>query len=195
MAKGIFCLEIGEWYDSLRAKHTVEPILGLLEHSPLRVPYIHRDIATQGDLKFYLKKWIQAKHSNYPILYLAFHGRPGEIFLADDNGRSKPFSIQDLFSSLQGCCHKRIIHFGACSVLDLHGLTMNKYVRDLNALAISGYATDVDWVTSSVFDLLFLSELQKNQMTKAGVSAVQKRIKQISSALNHKLKFRVFIKQ
>ena len=194
-AKGIYCLEVGEWFGSLKKKTSVEPLLQLLEESPLRVPYIHRDIATYGELVFYLNKWTQAKHNDYPILYLAFHGEPGEIALAKQNGRTTYLSTEDLFSDLKGRCHKRIIHFGACSVLNIHGHTVNRYLRESCALAISGYTSYVDWVTSSAFDLLFLAQLQSNQMTKSGALAVRKRIGQITPTLSQRLNFRMVIKR
>jgi len=54
--KGIYCLEVGEWFDSLKEKTSVEPVLTLLHDSLLSVPYIHRDIATEAELHYYLRK-------------------------------------------------------------------------------------------------------------------------------------------
>jgi hypothetical protein len=191
--KGIFCLEIGEWFGTLKRKHTVEPVLEFLKQSPLGVRFIHRDVATRGELGFYLRKWTQARHANYPILYLAFHGRPGEILLADECGRTGPVTVADLSPFLSGNCHRRIIHFGACSVLNLRSRKVREYVHDWNALAMTGYACEVDWVMSSVFDALFLAVLQDNPFTRSGVLAVAKRMKTIASTLNRELGFRVVV--
>lgn len=193
--KGIFCLEIGEWFGTLKRKHTVEPVLEFLKRSPLRVRYIHRDVATRGELGFYLRKWTQARHADYPILYLAFHGRPGEILLADEGGKTGPVSVEDLSAFLAGGCHRRIIHFGACSVLNLKSRTVSRYVKKWNALAITGYACEVDWVFSSVFDALFLAVLQENPFTRAGMLTVAKRMRTIASTLNRELGFRVVVKE
>lgn len=193
--KGIYCLEIGEWFNSLKDKNSVEPLLQLLHDSPLAVPYIHRDIATESELKFYIKKWIQIRHKDYPILYLAFHGKPGCIFLSKENGRRKEFTADQLFDLLKEKCNGRVIHFGACSVLNIHGHTINKYLRDSKATAISGYANYVDWVDSAIFELLFLAELQKNQFTKSGIRAVKNRIGRTFAKQSQSLQFSIRIKK
>ncbi|NMB99185.1 MAG: hypothetical protein GYA35_02770 [Thermoanaerobaculaceae bacterium] len=71
---------------------------------------------------------------------------------------------------------------------------MKKILTQFDALAISGYSSEVDWVTSSVFEMLFLAELQKNAMTKSGILAVKKRISQITPRLSKKLGFKMVIK-
>ena len=195
LKKGIYCLEVGEWFGTLKKKHSVEPVLQLLRDSLLAVPYIHRDIATQVELLYYLKKWTQGRHRDYPILYLAFHGEPGRIKLCKQNGRGTDFDTEDLFAELQGKCHKRIIHFGACSVLDMHGHIVNRYLRDSDAAAISGYGGDVDWIDSSAFDMLYLAQLQSNQFTKAGIRAVRNRVMKLAPPLSNELKFRMVMRR
>ncbi len=189
--KGIFCLEISDWFGTMKKKNTIEPVLELLHHSPLEVPYIHRDVATKEELNFYLKKWTLAEYRSYPILFLAFHGAPGEIFLAQNN---KVIRINELLKILKERCHRKIIHFGACSVLDLKTNVLKKLLSSFGALAISGYSAEVDWITSTVFEMLFLAELQKNAMTKAGANAVKKRIREIAPRLSKKLGFKMVVK-
>ena len=90
--KGIFCLE-GNWFGT-KDRTTIEPVLRLLEMAnDLRVPYVHFDVATREELEFRLKEWGKASFRNYPILYLAFHGNPGEIQLGQANGG---FKLKDL---------------------------------------------------------------------------------------------------
>jgi hypothetical protein len=190
-AKGIYCLEIGEWYGSLKDKNSVEPVLQLLHDSPDRVPYIHRDVATEEELQYYLRKWVQSRHVAYPILYLAFHGSPGCIHVAKANGRTKEIPTDALFAQLAGKCHKRVIHFGACKVLDIHGHTVRKYLNQSGAVAISGYASNIDWVLSTIFDLYYLAALQENQFTKSGMHAVEARLHQRAYRLTRQLRFRM----
>ena len=81
--KGIFCLE-ADWSSDLKSRSSVEPILELLDQEETdRVPHIHRDVATPEELEFFLDKWTQKGYRSHPILYLAFHGDPGRIFLGD----------------------------------------------------------------------------------------------------------------
>lgn len=193
--KGIYCLEVGEWFDSLKEKTSVEPVLTLLHDSLLSVPYIHRDIATEAELHYYLRKWTQSKQKDYPILYLAFHGSPGCIYLRKENGQSKTISTDDLFALLQGKCHKRVIHFGACSVLNIHGLTVNRYLRESGASAISGYVNEVYWVPSSAFEMIYLAELQGNQFTKPGMRAVRGRVRKTAPHLAKTLGFTMRVRK
>lgn len=81
--KGVFCLE-ADWSTNLKRSSSVEPILELLDQQETaKVPHIHRDVATPEELKFFLDKWSQKRYRSHPILYLAFHGDPGRIFLGD----------------------------------------------------------------------------------------------------------------
>jgi len=193
--KGIYCLEIGEWFGSLKKTTSVKAVLKLLNESTLEVPYIYRDIATKEELYFYIKKWTQAKHSDYPILYLAFHGSPGCIYLFKDNGRETAITTDDLFKLLEGKCHRRVIHFGSCGSLDMNGHTVNKYLKSSGAVSISGYAAEVDWVLSSVFEMYYLSELQDNKFTKSGMQAVYKRLHKRAGFFTKELKFTMRIKK
>ncbi len=193
--KGIYCLEIGEWYGSLKKKTSVEAVAQLLHDSPLEVPYIHRDIATEEELYYYLQKWTEPRQVNYPILYLAFHGSPGCIHLAKVKGRDITITTDTLFDFLKGKCHRRIIHFGSCESLDINGNRVNKYLQVSGAVGISGYAADVDWVLSSIFEMYYLSELQYNQFTKSGIQAVNDRLHKRASYFTKELKFKMRIKK
>ncbi|HNQ77933.1 MAG TPA: hypothetical protein PKJ37_07990 [Acidobacteriota bacterium] len=194
-SKGIFCLEVADWSGNMKKRETVKPILDLLRNSALEVPYIYRDVATQGELSHYLGKWTQNKYRDYPILYLAFHGSPGEIFLAGESGRTKPVGFDVFLESLEDSCHGQLIYFGACSFLNVPSKILRNMVRKFDALAVAGYRYEVDWVKSTVFETLFLSELQKNAMTKSGILAVERRIKETAPRLIRELGFRMVIKE
>ena len=193
-SKGIYCLEIGEWYGSLKHRTSVEPALQLLAGSPLKVPYIHRDIATETELRFYIRKWCQGKHHAYPILYLAFHGEAGRIHLKNEHGSTAHMKIETLFDLLEGKCTNRVIHLGLCSTLALHGHKINYLLKQSRALAISGFSLDVDWVESTVFEALYFSELQANAFTRPGIKAAQKRLKHMCGKLWARLGFRHIIR-
>ncbi len=197
--KGIYCLEIGEWYDdAMRKKLSVEPVLHLLHSAPnskRNVPFIHRDISTESELRFYLGQWIQVKNRRFPILYLAFHGSPRFIHLRKENGREHRFAIDDIFLMLKGKCLRRIIHFGACSALNFHGNKINKLIRESGAAAISGYKEDVDWMDSSVFEALFFNELQNHAFTTNGLGATRRAVREKARGLCNELGFSLRIKK
>ena len=187
--KGIFCLE-GGWEKDLRGRTTVGPVLELLEtsHYP-SIRSIHRNVATRGELKHLLQEWALKKYDHYPILYLGFHGDPGILFLR--GGQRNPVELDWLAECLAGRCRGRIVHFGSCGTLNLHGNRLNHFLRVTRALAVSGYRTDVDWIQSAAFELVLLSALQFNTFTRQGVEAALRRVKEDARTLARVLRYRM----
>ncbi|MCY4601401.1 MAG: hypothetical protein OXF27_15955 [Acidobacteria bacterium] len=162
--KGIFCLE-GHW-ESVKDKTTVEPVLRLLETlSGYNASYRRYDVATREEFNFYLKKWCGASFNNYPILYLGFHGDKGEIFVGE--GRASALSLEDLAERLAGRCKGRVVHFGSCGTVDVHGRKLTKFLNLTGALAVCGYTKEVDWLESAAFDVLVLGGLQNASFRQA----------------------------
>jgi len=120
--KGIFCLE-GLWYDDLRNRSTVKPILELLELNS-GIPFLHSDCATEEEFKFYLKKWKTKKYSQYPILYLAFHGKKNGLLIED-----KLITLEELGELLKGKCKNRIIVFASCSTVSVDKKTLQNFME------------------------------------------------------------------
>lgn len=181
--KGIFCLE-GLWEPKLTDKSTVLPLLQLLEANS-GIKFIHRDCATVEELEFYLKKWGQAAYNAYPILYLAFHGEAGEIWV------DKKYSIDQLAESLSGTCERSIIYFGSCSTLDVDKRHLKRFLKQTNALAVCGYKNEVDWMRSAAFDLLAFGAMQENEFSGRGIRAIQRKISEGYASLANELKFRM----
>ena len=182
--KGIYCLE----GDRL-GQTTVEPVLGLLEAvRDLGVRCLHHDVATRGELEFRLRQWAQPEFARHPILYLAFDGRPGEIELAPGAGI---FGLRELAALLEGACEGRVIHFGSCATLDLHGNTLNRFMRRTGALALFSYRSDVDRLLSCAFDLLLLEALQRVPFTARGMQQLERLLKETALRLGSTLAFRI----
>ncbi len=165
-AKGVFCLE-GLWQPDLRKGSTVQPILGFLKQNA-GIPYIYRDCATQEEFKFYLSKFPQVQYRDYPILYLAFHGVPGRILIS---GKTS-LSIEDIGSLLGNQCKGRVVIIGSCSVLDINKRLLKAFLDSTGAFAVCGYRNDVDWMRSTAFELLLLTELQENVFDGRGVRSI-----------------------
>lgn len=187
--KGIFCLETGAWYGRLDDRTTVRPVLELLEHSTLKVPYIFRDVDTIEEFHLYLKKWVGRMYRRYPILYLGFHGSEGAIYVGDGRRRESTVSIQSLGDMLGGRCHGKLIHFGSCSTLDLHGRRVTTFLEKTGALAVCGYKEDVEWFESSAFEVFLLGLLQGNAFTRSGARAIRNRIDEIQPRMRDLLGF------
>jgi hypothetical protein len=187
--KGIFCLE-GGWEKDLRGRTTVGPVLELLEtsHYP-SIRFIHRDVATPGEMEHYLQRWILRKYEDYPILYLGFHGDPGILYMRA--GQRNPVELDWIGERLEGACKGRVIHFGSCGTLAAHGNKLNHFLHQTEALAVSGYRTDVDWIQSAAFELVLLSAFQFNTFTRQGLKAALRRVMKDAGTLARVLKYRM----
>jgi hypothetical protein len=195
--KGIFCLE-GEWTGDLRRRYSVEPLLALVDThfaGHLNVRHVWRDVATKDELRYYLERWRQRTFKTHPILYLAFHGKPGQILLSDLRKRDSKVSLTWIEELLAGRCRRRIVHFGACSTLDVHGNRLNAFLKKTGALAVSGYMQEVDWLRSAAFELLVLTAMQYGAQTVSGMRSIEKRLRADSAGLARELGFFLHVRQ
>ena len=192
--KGIFCLECDWW--GIEDKTTVEPVLNLLQtFSFTHTPYIHRDVATCEEFWFYLDKWADDTINSYEILYLGFHGDENIIYVSEDYESEKgQVTLEELASRLKGKCKGRLIHFGSCSTLDLHGARINTFLRTTGAAAVCGYRQEVDWLQSAAFEILLLGLMQEFSFRKQGLKAIDKRLRSKAPGLYKELRFRIKIR-
>lgn len=78
MAKGgIFCVE-GQWHRDLRDRSSVLPTLDLLERRG-RIRFIHRDVATEEELNYFVGRWGLKQYCDYQVGFLAMHGDTKEL--------------------------------------------------------------------------------------------------------------------
>ena len=161
---GVLCLE-GEWYGA-DDRTSVQPLLDMLERSG-HITMMWRDVATREELRFYVERWAHKRWSTYPLLYLGFHGAPGEFFVGNT-----PVTLDDLAADLEGKCVGRILHFGSCATLAVAPGELEVFRRRTGAHAVSGYTAAVDWLEASAFEILLLNELIKS----GEVETVQQRI-------------------
>ena len=163
--KGIFCIE-GIWDPDLRTPSSVEPLLELLNLNAL-IDYIHVDCATVEEFEFYIGKWMQKRYDRYPILYVATHGSASELQI----GRNS-YSIEALGTLMEGKCANRFIMFSSCSTLRIAKRELRSFLERTGALAVCGYRVDVNWLRSTAFELLLLSQIQKNEFSGRGAEAI-----------------------
>lgn len=173
----------------------MEPALHLLERYQ-RIPYQHRDVATEEEFRFFLDKYFQPGFKTHPILYLGFHGCGAEAgkdaFV--EIGDGTPVQLETLEEWIDCRCHGRVIHFGSCGVMDSHGKRLRRFVRNTRALAILGYREDVDWLESAAFEILLLGCLQKAAFMKSSIDKFDRELKKTAPGLYDKLGFRIVVK-
>jgi hypothetical protein len=172
MKKGIYCIE-GLWdHGNIQDQSTVLPILDLLEKRGY-CNYIYHDCATKSELEYFLEKWKNKKiQEKYPILYLAFHGDPGFIFLTHED----KYSLAELADYLNGKSIGKIIYFGSCSTLNIDKRRINSFLIKTGAIATIGYKIDVDWIQSAACDLFVFEALQSDKLDTTGIKKIHNKI-------------------
>ena len=187
--KGVFCLEADWW--GVRDKTSMEPVLRLLHTlRDCETPYLHHDVGTREEFDFYLRKWTASSFASHPILYLGFHGEPGSILVGD--GPSVQLGLAELARQLEGRCRGRVIHFGSCDTLDVHGRELNRFLEHTGALAVFGFKDEVDFLESASFELLLLGYLQQVSFTRTGMRRLQRLLAENAPGLRDKLRFRIW---
>ena len=178
--KNIFCLE-GDWQRDLRDKSSIYAALVFL-HSNVDVKYIYKQCGTRQNLQYYISEWKQKKYDAYSIGYLAFHGEAGSIQVGN-----KFISLDELGNMMEDSCQGRIIHFGSCKTLDTDDQTIIRFLEKTKAICVCGYQKDIDFVESSVFDMLLIEMFQKYK----NIANVQKDVDHYYKALAKKLEFKL----
>jgi hypothetical protein len=170
--KGIYCIE-GLWdHGNIQDETTVLPILDLLEKKNY-CDHIYHDCATKSELEYFLDKWKhKAINEKYPILYLAFHGDPGYIFLTHKD----KYSLAQLADFLGDKCTGKIIYFGSCSTLNIDKRRINSFLKKTGAIAVIGYKRDIDWIQSAACDLFVFEALQSDKLDTKGIHKIHKKI-------------------
>ena len=156
MPRGVFCIET-VWLED-RDQTSVRPMLQFLRDFHLQVPFIHRTALTMKELNFNLERWLEIEQEpEYPILYLSFHGRVGQLELEDDSR----IGFGDVGAYLAERCENRVVHFASCGTLNLDTAEAHNFLQETGASAVSGYAEPcVDWIQSMALDLMYLELMQ-----------------------------------
>lgn len=119
---------------------------------------------------------------------MAFHGDRGKFLIGKNN-----ISLGELADLLEGKCRGVVIYFGSCATLDIHGRTINNFLRKTGAIAVLGYTKDVDWLISSAFDVLLMNELQMEPLDSIGIKDIYATIIKEYKSLAKKIDFRMVI--
>lgn len=175
---GVLCLET-IWFDEVDNPST-QHLLKLLK-SLSGTQYVYRNTCTDEELEFHLGRWVGRKtlkrhyaFGDYSILYLGFHGSPGEISLRQDlshgadNDEVDLDKIADyLLEEAKYDCSGCVIHFASCSVLRAHA-RVREFKGKVGAAGVSGYTRNVDSIHSWPFELMYLDMLSKRSTWNSG---------------------------
>jgi hypothetical protein len=182
LEKNVFCLE-GDWDQDLRSKSSVTAALDFLQAN-CGINYIHKNCGTKENLVYYLSQWKQRKYKNYNIAYFAFHGHPEQIQIGTEY-----LGLEELAQIMNGSCVDKIVHFGSCNTLDMDDRKIRKFLDTTHALCVCGFRGDIDFLESSVFDMLLLQKFQEYKDMSAVDRDLKKNYKKLISRLNFRLMY------
>ena len=131
--RGIFCLE-GDWEKDLTKNSSVRPVLELLSQFEPCAPHIYRGIGTREEFDYFMRKWVQKTYDEYPVLFMAFHGKSRAVYVGDRRRKSSTVTLDEIAEIIAGRCEDRIIHFGTCSTLDCDSRHIKKFIRETLSL-------------------------------------------------------------
>ena len=88
-----------------------------------------------------------------------------------------------------------MIHFGCCQTLGVSQRRLRRFILETDALAVSGYEKDIDWVRSAGLDFSFFASIQQNTMTVPGMRAVRRRVLLRQGREVRSLAFRIALRE
>ena len=104
-----------------REKPLLEFLLNTAPHSGID-SYTFRNVCCEKDFEYYIEHLRNKSYFDYNIVYLCFHGGPGDFaFPADKKDKDKePFSLIDFADQYEGIFKERPVnvHFGCCLTLN-----------------------------------------------------------------------------
>jgi len=92
---------------------------------------------------------------------------------------------------------KENVRIGSSSLLhaptfDVARRHLRRFLQRTEALAILGYKNDVDWLKSTAFELLMLSEIQENEFSGRGIDAIKDRLIELAKQFRE-IDFRILL--
>jgi hypothetical protein len=78
---------------------------------------------------------------------------------ADERVPDAKIDLDGLEERIKVHGQNRMIFFGSCSTLSLHGRRINRFLEKTGLQAVCGYSDDINWMDATTFDLMLLSHL------------------------------------
>lgn len=193
MRAPVFVLE-GAWENPHEAPQVL-PYLIAYANSHREINLQHRTFRCLDDIAYYVSKVPRGARA---FFYFACHGEEGYLVPAD--GRSK-IAIKDIEEALGRAKEESIgfIHFGCCDFVrsSSRRQTLSKLINAPSAGWISGYASTVDWLPSTLLDIALINDVyvpwfeSQGKYTSNKVNAFFKNYEQLARNLAFSAMYRV----
>ncbi len=117
------------------------------------IPAFFQGFSDKDSFQHWIRRFHKEKFSGPKLLYVAAHGSTGSIggLLHDIYGKT-------IMESLKAARSIRYVHFGSCAFGSAEKLeTLLNTAKGL--VWAAGYEEDVDWVDSTLFDVMFWNRI------------------------------------
>jgi hypothetical protein len=163
--KSIVCLE-SFWTTDIENRLSVKPILEIASKK-YYTKSVFLSCNTLQELAFNLT--VAPNKNGYAILYLAFHGYPGGIYIP-----GLKVNIETIADFMGKRFSNWIVFFGSCKTLDIEKERISQFMQKTNILMAVGYKRIVNWTESAALDLLLLNSIQEYRDMKKFWSGFRK---------------------
>lgn len=186
LGKNIFCLE-GDWEDDMRIKTSILSGLEMLQ-SISDVEFIYKTCGTEEELLYRLQDFVRfrrSKYKHYNILYLTSHGDKGTMYYGDS------LNVLNFFKDnfREGDFEDKVIHFGSCATMKMSEKDWTELMNFTGAKIISGYLKEIDFLESTLFDILYFRALQYRKFVKPLDEALLKDYEGMYKSLGFVMKY------
>lgn len=190
---GIFWLEIDRWGagnpETTSVAHMFRHLTVVKE-----IPAEHRKIRTRDQFFSALEEWSLEYRHVYQVLYLAFHGDAGLLTISDSLNYTNGVSLAEIENALDSSGQGGIAYFASCGTIGVDKQRLGAFLGRTRFSAVCGYRGTVDWMDSSVFDLMLLGKLgtlaRLDHETLEGARAI---MKANMKGLQKRLQFRMMV--
>lgn len=186
---GVFWLEIERWGPGNSDTTTISHWFNLNG-----IPCIGRKVEDISQFHAGIEEWMSTHALTHPILYLAFHGEAGQLIVGDYEDYENWLGlrhIEDLFVSRgQG----GLLYFASCGTMGVKKRRLQEFLENTGFCGVCGYRSQVEWIESAMFDMMFLSKLAGLSLRDgAALRQIKDSIKADLRGLYKRLQFRMVV--
>lgn len=179
--RNIFCLE-GDWNENLKHRSSILPALELLELNN-DIQTIYKTCASYEEFKTRIEQILSddRKYKYFEIIYLAFHGSKSNLYMGKER-----VSLKKIAESFENKLQGKIIHIGSCKTLS-DEREAYCFLNKTGAKAIAGYSKNVDFISSTVTDILFFDLCQNYERMHTIKTNMAKKYGDLGQALGFEI--------
>lgn len=114
--------------------------------------------------------------------HLFFHGLKNGIEINGDF-----ITLEQIADEFKGKFENKIIHFGSCNTFNIPENQIREFMKKTGAIGVSGYQKEIDFISSTVVDILYFEMCQNYKTMLAIERNMFKNYKELCEVLKFKM--------